>query len=94
MAEATKKTFGTMPRKTFGSPEGGASVEARGILDDHKKGQKEKKLAARKTAKEKYTQKLTLYLTEGQRAKLSEKSGLAGDATYLRHYLEQSGFFE
>lgn len=94
MSEGNKKTFGAPSgAKTFGNMTGESKVEPRGILSDHATKSK-KKPKAKKPEKEKYDQKFSMYFTVKQREILARKSGLASDATYLRHHLEQSGFFD
>lgn len=53
-----------------------------------------KKKAGRKPAPDKRSYKVLMSLTEGQGAKLEEKSGLAGGATVIYDHLLKTGFFD
>jgi len=48
----------------------------------------------KKAAAEKRSYKITLSLTEAEGAKIAEKAGLAGEATYLYAALKESGLFD
>ncbi|WP_298987404.1 hypothetical protein [uncultured Roseibium sp.] len=52
------------------------------------------KKVGRKPAPDKRSYKVLLSLTEGQGAKLEEKSGLAGGATVIYDHLLKTGFFD
>ena len=47
-----------------------------------------------KVKEEKRNQKVTLSLTDAERQKLKEKSGMAAEATYLLSILRQAGVFD